>query len=225
MIYESTYFSIVFQLITSLIDIYGLSLPVGDNFNILKQLLEVELGVQVIELLFYVWLIRSIHTLKNITKFRYADWFITTPVMLITLMAFLTIEPGKSSDLWQFLRDDKQNILIVVFLNMLMLLLGFVAELHPSYTVPLVVAGFVPFAAYFYKIYKDYLKPHEEKEEIHPVFTRSRLFWYFVIIWSIYGFAALMPYVWKNTVLNVLDLFAKNTFGLMLVIIIAHRAI
>ena len=225
MLYGSTLFSIIFQLITSLVDIYGLTIPVDDNYNILKQLLEVELGVQAIELIFYIWLIGSIHSLKNITKFRYADWFITTPIMLITLMAFMTIEPGKKSDLWTFLSEDKQNILIVVLLNMLMLLFGFIAELHPSYTVPLVVAGFVPFVAYFYKIYNEYLKPNEDKEEVHPFFTRSRLFWYFVIIWSFYGLAAFMPYIWKNTALNVLDLLAKNGFGLMLVVILAHHAI
>jgi bacteriorhodopsin len=224
MIYESTLYSIIFQVITSLVDVYGLSLKVDDKYNILKQLLSVELGVQVIELIFYIWLFNSISTHKNITKFRYLDWFFTTPVMLITLMAYLTIEPGRTSDLWDFLKNDNKSILIVLFLNMLMLLFGYVAEINPTYNLLLVILGFIPFAIYYYKIYKEYLIPHQSKEEVHPFFTRSRLFWYFVIVWALYGVAALMPYIMKNTAYNILDVFAKNTFGLMLVAIIYHNS-
>lgn len=222
MLIESTLFSIIIQIITAGIDIYGLNLPIDDNFNILKELLQIELGVQVIELIFYVWLIYSIHSLKNITVYRYLDWFITTPVMLITLMAYLKIKPNKSMKLIDFLKDNKEDITYVILLNAAMLLFGLLSEIIPSQRIFFVALGFIPFIMYYYKIYKDYLKT--DNPDIHPIFTRKRLFWYFFVIWSLYGVAAFMPYIQKNVSLNILDLFSKNAFGIMLVYIISHHA-
>lgn len=223
MLIESTFFSIIIQIITAFVDYIGLKIPVGDNYTILKEILTVELGVQIVELIFYIWLIFSIHSIKNITIYRYADWFITTPVMLITLMAFLSIKKDIPSSLTQFLSENGQEVLIIVFLNALMLGCGLAGEFMPKYNTWLVALGFIPFVMYFYKIYNDYYKKAEE--EIHPVITRDRIFWYFVIIWSFYGVFALMPYKLKNTGFNILDLFSKNGFGIMLVYIIWHHRI
>jgi len=221
MLIESTFISIIIQLITAIIDIYGLSLPVEDNYSILKEILQIELGVQTIELIFYIWLVFSIHSIKNITLFRYADWFITTPVMLITLMAYLTIKPDRPTKLIDFFSEHKTNIIYVVLLNIAMLGFGFLSEIIPAHKILFVIIGFIPFAMYFYKIYKDYLQT--DNKDIHPVFTRSRLFWYFVIVWSLYGVVAFLPYVQKNIGFNILDLFSKNAFGIMLVYIISHH--
>ena len=47
-------------------------------------------------------------------------------------------------------------------------------------------------------------------------YTKSGLllFYYFVVVWALYGVAALMSYKWKNVGYNILDLFSKNFFGL-----------
>lgn len=223
MIYETALISIVIQAITAVIDIYGLQIPVGDNFTILKEILKVELVVQVIELIFYIWLVLSIHSIRNITIFRYADWAVTTPLMLITLMAYLSIDEDKYLSFRGFLKQHKSSIVLVVVLNALMLGFGFLSELFPAHQLSLVLLGCIPFIGYFYHIWKDYLK--REKPEVHPVFTRDRLFWYFAVIWSLYGVAAFFPYVIKNTAFNLLDLFSKNAFGIMLVYIISHHQI
>ena len=39
---------------------------------------------------------------------------------------------------------------------------------------------------------------------------------YFFIIWFLYGIAALLNYKMKNIMYNILDLFAKNLFGIYL---------
>lgn len=221
MILPTAFASIIIQFLTGLIDIYGISLPVGDNFQILKDILKVELGVQTVELIFYIWLVFSFHTIQNITLYRYADWFITTPTMLVTLMAYLQIDANKTSSLWEFFSTHRTNITHVVALNALMLLLGFLSEVIPKWQLVFVLAGFIPFVWYFYIIYKKYLQ--QEKPDVHPVFTRSRIFWYFVIVWGLYGIFALFPYEAKNIGLNVLDLFSKNAFGIMLVYILAHH--
>jgi hypothetical protein len=70
-----------------------------------------------------------------------------------------------------------------------------------------VFCGFIPFAILFYLIYENYAKYSEQGKIV---------FVYFCAIWSIYGVAALMPYHWKNVFYNILDLFAKNFFGLYL---------
>jgi hypothetical protein len=138
-------------------------------------------------------------------------------------MAYLDIDTEKTVSLTDFLRSHKSNILKVVGLNALMLLFGFLSELMPGYQLPFVILGFIPFVAYFWLIYKEYLQ--KEKEDVHPIFTRQRIFWYFVIFWSLYGVAAFFPYVIKNTALNILDLFSKNGFGIMLVYILAHHSL
>jgi bacteriorhodopsin len=223
MIYESGLISLFIQFITGLIDIYGIKLPVGDNFTILKEILTVELGVQVIEFIFYIWLVFSIHSIKNITIYRYMDWFITTPIMLITLMAYLSIKTSETTNLWKFVNDNKENIIYVVLLNMAMLGFGVLGEFIPRHNLIFVLLGFIPFVLYFKKIYDEYYLT--AKEDIHPVFTRERIFWYFVVIWALYGIIALFPYTLKNISFNIIDLFSKNGFGIMLVYILFHHRI
>jgi bacteriorhodopsin len=223
MIYESALISIVIQFITALVDTYGITIPIQDSYSIIKDILKIELGVQIIELIFYIWLVFSIHSIKNITLYRYADWFITTPVMLLTLMAYLQIDPERFQTIGDFWKDHHINIIIVMILNAIMLAFGFLSELYPGYQILLVLLGCIPFVGYFYHIYKEYLTL--KRPDIHPIFTRSRLFWYFVVVWSLYGVSAFFPYVLKNTSFNILDLFSKNAFGIMLVYILSHHSV
>ena len=41
-----------------------------------------------------------------------------------------------------------------------------------------------------------------------------RLFKYFVVVWGLYGIAALTDYDIKNASYNILDLFSKNALGI-----------
>ena len=50
--------------------------------------------------------------------------------------------------------------------------------------------------------------------------AKTKLYWFFYIIWTIYGVVAFLPYEQKNTAYNILDLFSKNLFSVFLVIII-----
>ena len=70
-----------------------------------------------------------------------------------------------------------------------------------------VLFGFIPFFIYFYLIYENFAK-----------YTKSglNLFWFFFVVWSMYGIAALMSYKIKNIMYNVLDILAKNLFGVYL---------
>ena len=70
-----------------------------------------------------------------------------------------------------------------------------------------VLLGFIPFLIYYYMIYDKYALLSEDGYKI---------FMYFFIFWSLYGVAAILPYKIKNTCYNILDLFAKNFFGVFL---------
>jgi hypothetical protein len=77
------------QIITGIIDAFALKIDIPKELSILKQLLFLELVVQIIEGIFYIWLVKSFHTVDNITKFRYYDWSLSTPIMLFTLICYI----------------------------------------------------------------------------------------------------------------------------------------
>ncbi len=87
MLYESAYLSLIIQFIIGIINIYGLNIDVPPEKIIFKDILKLEFGVQIIEFIFYCWMIINFELIKNITPYRYVDWIITTPTMLITLLA------------------------------------------------------------------------------------------------------------------------------------------
>ena len=88
-IYSTGIFSLIVQFITAVVDFYVLSLAIPASFSLLRELLVMELLVQIIESSFYIWMVSKFSTIKNITPFRYYDWMITTPTMLITFMFYL----------------------------------------------------------------------------------------------------------------------------------------
>lgn len=213
----SAYISLVIQFIVALIDLYGLTIPLYSKDNILKDIIKLELFVQTIEFCFYIWLIFSISSKLNITKYRYWDWIITTPLMLISLTAFLN--SSTYSSLYEFTSQNVDYLKIIILGNLLMLLLGYFGEILIIKNDIAVVLGFIPFIYIFSYIYmKDYNKIHDNSEIYH-----KQIYWFFFVVWSLYGFAAILPFIYKNVMYNILDLFSKNVFGLFLVFYIFSR--
>ncbi len=200
--------SFVVQLITGAIDIYVLTKPVYGPMRFVKQLLWIETTVQVIEASFYVWLISKIKR-EFISQVRYYDWIITTPSMLFTYMMYLTHLHKKTinHNLYATAMDRLPDILPIVALNTLMLFFGYLAEIGKLSTIVGVSLGFFPFFTMFAWIYFKFAN--------ESALGRGT-FWYFATVWGLYGVAALLPYVYKNISYNVLDVFAKNFFGLFL---------
>ena len=132
---------------------------------LLKELLTLELMVQIVEGIFYVWLAFYISTATKITQKRYWDWVITTPVMLITLASYfiylrITREQGSEAipSLLDIVQTNYVNFTKIIILNALMLAFGYLGEIGVMKVVPSVFAGFVPFFAMFYLIYDQYAK-------------------------------------------------------------------
>lgn len=227
--------SLLVQIITAIIDLYVLMLNIPKPFLVLKQLLILEFVVQIVEGTFYVWLATSFNAIENITPYRYYDWFITTPTMLITFTIYLIYlndledtkngnkneyndeidkknnDINKNDDFFKILKNNSTNLTYIIILNAIMLSFGLLNEFNILNKYVAVFCGFIPFAILFYLIYDNYAKYSKQG---------TTIFIYFCSIWSIYGVAALMPYNWKNIFYNILDLFAKNFFGLYLAYIL-----
>jgi bacteriorhodopsin len=213
MLYESAYFSLIFQFIIGIINVYGLNIDVTDDKKIYKDILKLEFGVQIIEFIFYTWMIINFEFIKNITPFRYLDWIITTPTMLITLIAYLSNKTNIS--LKEYIIENKLFVIKIIILNVIMMLFGLAGELNYMDYNTSILIGFIPFIYYFKMIYDKYLIENTES-------TKTKLYWFFFIIWTIYGVVAFLPYDQKNTAYNILDLFSKNLFSVFLVIIISN---
>jgi len=211
--YLTLVISIIVQIVTGVIEIGALFLKVPTNNYLIKELLILEVTVQIIESAFYFWLAYNVTTLLNMTPKRYMDWVITTPTMLLTLILYLIYLDKKRKNetnnltFFTLLKENSDIILPIIILNWLMLLFGYLSEMKKIPTLIGVVLGFIPFLTYYYMIYINYVNENS---------IGYLLFWYFFFFWALYGVVAVLPYYVKNSFYNILDLFAKNFFGLFL---------
>uniref|UniRef100_A0A6C0LAI7 Uncharacterized protein n=1 Tax=viral metagenome TaxID=1070528 RepID=A0A6C0LAI7_9ZZZZ len=216
-VYTSLIASIVIQVITGIIEVISLFVRVPFTFSFIKQLLLLEVFVQFVEGLFYIYWLFNFKTISNITPKRYFDWVITTPTMLINLifyLIFLDHKENNTSDKLNFFdlfNTEFNTIITVLLLNWAMLLFGYLGEVSIIPVVLGVSLGFIPFLIYFYIIYEKYAILSDDG---------LKMFYYFFIFWSLYGVAAVLPYNLKSMWYNILDLFAKNFFGLFLTYLI-----
>uniref|UniRef100_A0A6C0B9J4 Uncharacterized protein n=1 Tax=viral metagenome TaxID=1070528 RepID=A0A6C0B9J4_9ZZZZ len=215
--YITLVISVIVQIISGLIEFGAFFVKVPTMYLLIKQLLIIELTVQFLEGIFYVWLAFNFTKALNITPKRYIDWFFTTPSMLLTLMIYLIYLNKKLEnktaelDFFTIVKENAAIFIPVILLNWLMLLFGYLGEMKIILGLLGVFLGFIPFLLYYYLIYVNYVNQNT---------NGYLLFWYFFIFWSLYGFAAVLPYYVKNAFYNILDLFAKNFFGIFLSYII-----
>lgn len=218
---NATKLSLGVQTITGLFGLYGLTIPVAPKDAILKQVLGLEMIVQIIEFVFYIGFL-SVFNLKDLTQKRYYDWFLSTPVMLFTIslyffyVNFIEGKDSKPIDLAEFTKNNSKQIIAFVLLNFLMLLFGYLAEVGMMNRVLAFVLGTAALCGSFGVIYESYAKFSEQTKNI---------FWIMFGLWALYGIAFLMPPVAKNLGYTALDIFAKNFFGIFLYYIIKQKAL
>ena len=210
MIYISGVVSLIIQFLVGLIDYKAIKEEVHPKDEILKDLLQIEVIVQIIEFCFYVWLFLYFNNVSgSITPYRYLDWSITTPSMLITLCCFLNHDENNPSRLGDLLSNHSGSLFKIVILNAAMLFFGLIGEFGYLNIYLSTALGFIPFALNFKHIKDTFLPSSEDK-------IKNALYYWFLITWSMYGVFALMNYNIKNTGYNILDIFAKNFFGIFL---------
>jgi len=214
---KTIYASLVIQIITTVISLEGLFKSLKEKDIVLKEILVLEGFVQLIEACFYIWVIFSIHNLNKVTPRRYVDWTFSTPIMLISTIVFMKYQEYKENNidksfrLLDFFKENKSNIFKIFIFNGLMLLCGFLGEagiIDKRIGIPL---GFVFFYMSFNLIYKEYAKKSK---------LGKKLFTFLVIVWGLYGVAAMTDLTTKNISYNILDIIAKNFYGLFIYYII-----
>ena len=211
----ATKISLGVQAITGLLGAYGLTVPLAPKDAILRQVLGLEMIVQLIEFVFYMGFL-SILNLNSLTEERYYDWFLSTPIMLFTTSLYFFyvnfIEQSPDTDakpfgLFEFTKNNLKPIAGFIILNFLRLLFGYLAELGIMNKGLAFVLGTGALCGSFGIIYEYYGKYSEKTRKI---------FWAMFGIWALYGVAFLCPPVIKNVSYTILDIFAKNFFGLYL---------
>ena len=208
---RTTEFSLLVQLITGLYSTLGLTINLDEKDQILQKIMSLELIVQIIEFVFYVFFVLYFN-LETLATSRYSDWIISTPTMLFSMAAYFFYEEQKEknsveNNLLKFTLDNKWPLLEIFFFNFCMLAFGYLGEtkLIDRYTA--FSLGTACFARSFYILYTEFA----EKSVIG-----KQLFSILFVIWGLYGVAFLTPVVQKNIGYNILDIVAKNFFGLYL---------
>jgi len=124
----------------------------------------------------------------------------------------------KQVDIFSILRENSAVIITIVLLNALMLLFGYLGEINVIPVIWGILIGFIPFTIYYYLIYNNFVKSDTNTSNTHSNINTTilKLFLYFVFFWSLYGLIGFLPYYVKNTLYNIIDLFSKNFFGILL---------
>lgn len=208
---NSKFVSLLVQIVSGIIGIYALTHRVSPEHFALKQALGIELVVQGIQILMYLWIIFRFH-IPSMALTRYIDWIITTPLMLVSIMLYFTYDakqeaqPKEIVTLRKFLQEHFNAIMIVILANFFMLILGLLGELGVIDKILATIFGFGGLVIAFGIIYGRFARTKETTIVFFIIFT----------VWSLYGIAYNLNDIPKNIFYNVLDVIAKNMFGLYL---------
>lgn len=219
-ILKTAYISLLIQFIVGIIGIYGILIPLKEKDGILTDILIMETTVQIIEFIFYIWLIFQLSRLSyDVTYTRYFDWFISTPIVLLSTIFFMTYLNNINSKtiitLSSIINKKFYSIIKIVVSNFFMLLSGFLAEVKKISRSNGFILGTIALFYTFYIIYTEFVGDN---------LINLYLFSFMLFVWFIYGIAFLFPYVKKNTFYNFLDIFSKNFYGLFIFYIILKTA-
>jgi len=137
----------------------------------------------------------------DITKLRYIDWSITTPFMLLALCVVLSFNIKKTVNL----------VLIssIIFLNYVMLYLGYLGETGAITRITGMIGGFIAFFMMFFIIFLNFVKPKY-------LLINYILFGIYFSVWSIYGIVYMFDDYTKNTITSILDCISKCIMGILL---------
>jgi bacteriorhodopsin len=211
-LYNTKIISFFVQIFAGILGIYSLfsKIPLKD-FAVLQSL-RIEMFVQLIQISMYIWLIFNFHV-PSMALTRYIDWIITTPLMLLSLMLYFkyekNIEENKNTDnlLYDFLNENIYIYFIVFISNLIMLLFGLLGEINYISKKNATIGGFFALLITLSTIYEKLASKSKKSMYIFIPFS---------IVWSLYGIAYILDDIPKNIFYNILDVIAKNFFGIFL---------
>ena len=225
--------SMVVQAIAMGLSIYALvdsSLEGNSKPQLLMAILILELVVQVVELCWYI-IVGVLYYFGGMNigvEYRYYDWVITTPTMLISILLFIWYLQCNNLTLRDVGSDLSKvaAMLVSLCLNWFMLMIGYVYEARitsvttwiDSAVSPIngLYFGFVPFLGSYVPIFISAF--------IHPNVIAIVVSIVTFLIWLLYGVVAIWyttpeGEAWKNTFYNLLDIVSKNLAGITIAIV------
>ena len=209
---QSAKISLAMQLVIGIVGIHGIFIALPEKDNILTDIMILETTVQFIEMMFYIWLVFYLSRLNfDVTYVRYFDWFLSTPIMLISttfFMRYLASKPlNQTTTIKNIMKTNWVELLKIGVSNVFMLLFGFLAEINIITRTNGFIFGTLAFLYTFYVIYSEFVDNNN---------TNKILFYTMFTIWALYGVAYMFPYITKNTMYNYLDVLSKNFYGLFI---------
>lgn len=209
---HSAKISLAMQLVIGIVGIHGIFIALPEKDNILTDIMILETIVQFIEMMFYIWLVFYLSRLNfDVTYVRYFDWFLSTPIMLISttfFMRYLASKPlNQTMTIKNIMKTNWVELLKIGVSNVFMLLFGFLAEINIITRTNGFIFGTLAFLYTFYVIYSEFVDNNN---------TNKILFYTMFTIWALYGVAYMFPYITKNTMYNYLDVLSKNFYGLFI---------
>jgi len=225
-------FSLTAQLVLAILSTSVLYYKQSSHNPLLWQLLYLDTVVQYIELLFYICLFVFGQFAQDVAIYRYIDWFITTPIMLITMAAFFKHLKSQSDSqtkpyhsVRKLIQKERNPLFWIAFYNFVMLLFGLLGEakIIPKYLA--FIIGTLAFIKSFQLLYSNYVKnksKNDEDKHTHKK-TINLIFYITFFIWAIYGVAYLTNSTTKNSMYNLLDLVSKNIYGGVLAIYLIYQ--
>jgi bacteriorhodopsin len=170
--------------------------------------LNLETGVSLVACYFYSIFVTQIEDYNktgekinwsDITKTRYIDWSITTPIMILILCIVTGSNIGVKISL--------RALALLIFLDILMLAFGYMGEINILNKNIAAMLGFIPFSILFYLIYIWFIAPKH-------VLINIAIFMIYLVLWGLYGLVYLFPEIYKNIAMNIFDCFAKCFVGI-----------
>lgn len=214
LVQTTTKLSLAAQLATLVFGTVILFLPQDEAYeyrNDVVAILVVEGASQLVELLYYTIAV-CVFTGSIQTWTRYIDWYISTPVMIVSTAMFF--RHRQRQDVSVALRLEDPFVVMSVCLNQLMLSFGLLMEFHLLGKCVGIVPGFAAFVASY-----ALLGQTLDEEDAMSVI----LFFTIFFVWSLYGVAALLPYTSKNVSYNALDIVSKNFYGVFVGVYLLTR--
>ncbi|OUU50592.1 MAG: hypothetical protein CBC12_05215 [Candidatus Puniceispirillum sp. TMED52] len=207
--------SLAVQFLAGITTIATFFIPGPTNYeytNDVKLIVGIEGASQVVEFIYYF--VAVMFFKGDISTWtRYIDWYISTPVMLLSTAMFF-VHRARGDILSVLDIQNSPHMFTAFALNALMLSFGLAMELN---TIPRVIGvgfGTLAFTASFSFVGR-YVDDTDSMSYI--------LFWCIFGVWLMYGAAATFPYIPRNVMYNLLDIVSKNFYGVFLFVYLLTR--
>ena len=135
----------------------------------------------------------------KINTYRYVDWSITTPIMLLVLCIFLSNNSKTAINVFTYFS--------IVVLNYIMLTFGYLGETNITTRETSLIGGFAAFFLMFAIIYAKFIMPKWSA-------SNNLIFGLYFVVWALYGVVYMFDTQLKNALTNILDLISKCFVGL-----------